>query len=202
MSLTPTSSSNSDSSNWNQINNMIRQLNNEQVTKVFKQAGGVDGLITGRLPNDLGYGFLLYGTDGKVLIACYINSLGKPILKVAKEGYDATTATNDQLIFNSDQNVFKIVTNSTTSLTTSTGGATDRVVAHNLGYVPVMLAYMEFPGVAGSRVNLPYIETGPSGIEIVGSVDSTNVTFECRVADPLGPNTYQIRYYLLQETAS
>lgn len=90
------------------INNNFAQLDQEAVTKVFRVAGNSPGLIQGKLPNDVGYGFLLYDGDN-VAIACYITPTGTPILKIAKDGYDALTADNSQLIFNSAQNVFKIV---------------------------------------------------------------------------------------------
>lgn len=95
------------------LNANFAQLDSEVVTKVFNAAGGNPGFLQGKLPNGLGYGFLMYTPDGKVAIACYINASGTPILKIAKDGYDALTATNDQLIFNSAQNVFKIANTGT-----------------------------------------------------------------------------------------
>lgn len=184
------------------LNKNFGELDNESVTKIFNVTNNSPGFIQGKLPNNLGYGFLLYAADGKVAIACYINSNGRPILKIAKDGFDALTATNDQLIFNSDQNVFKIVSTGIVQLITSTGGPSAVTVNHGLGYVPAPLVYMEFPGSATSRTPLPYIETGPSGIEVVYSIDANNLVVECRVADPFGPNTYGIRYYLMQETAN
>lgn len=62
MSLRPLSSSNSSQQNYGQVNDMMRQLNREQVTKTFKQANG-NAIITGRLPWG-GYGTLYYDSDG------------------------------------------------------------------------------------------------------------------------------------------
>lgn len=59
MAFLPVSGQNSNASNWNQVNNMIRQLNNEQTTKTFKQPGG-NAVITGKLPYTGGYGTLIY----------------------------------------------------------------------------------------------------------------------------------------------
>lgn len=58
MSITPLSSTNSYQQNVNQFNNIARQLNNEQVTKTFKQPGG-NAIVTGKLPNG-NYGTLIY----------------------------------------------------------------------------------------------------------------------------------------------
>jgi hypothetical protein len=59
MALKPLNSQNSLSQNFGQINDMVRQLNHEQTTKVFKQAGG-DAIVEGKLPFDGGYGSLYY----------------------------------------------------------------------------------------------------------------------------------------------
>lgn len=63
MSIQPLTTSNSLSANFNQINVAIRQLNNEQTVKTFKQPGG-NAIITGKLPYDGGYGTLYYDSTG------------------------------------------------------------------------------------------------------------------------------------------
>lgn len=62
MAFLPVSPSNSNSSNLGQINDMIRQLNKEQTTKVFKQPGG-NAIIQGKLPYEGGYGSLYYNSS-------------------------------------------------------------------------------------------------------------------------------------------
>lgn len=47
MTFQPLSSKNSLSGNFGQINNMMRQINNEQTTKAFKQSGG-NAIVQGR----------------------------------------------------------------------------------------------------------------------------------------------------------
>lgn len=71
---------------------------------------------------------------------------GQVVVKVAKPGFDANSATDDQLIFNSNQNIFKIIYSGVVTLpavTLPAGAATARVVSftHNLGYIPVVNAY-------------------------------------------------------------
>lgn len=63
MAIRPLNTANSQSSNYNEINNMIRQINNEATTKVFKQAAG-NAIVTGKLPYEGGYGTLWYNSDG------------------------------------------------------------------------------------------------------------------------------------------
>jgi hypothetical protein len=123
------------------MNNNFAQLDNEAVTKVFKKAGGKPGFIEGKLPDDIGYGFLLYDADDNASIAAYIDADGQPILKVAKTGYDATTTTDGNLAFNSTKS-FTVVLNDTYTIPATTVAAfTDQdlgliTIPHNLGYSP------------------------------------------------------------------
>jgi hypothetical protein len=136
------------------INNNFAQIDQETVTKIFRVANNSPGFIQGKLPNDTGYGFLLYDGDN-VAIACYITPDGTPVLKVAKDGYDALTATDDQLIFNSQQNVFKIAKILTGDIAIDfaargaagvAGGFSENstnslVLLHGLTYIPSILVY-------------------------------------------------------------
>jgi len=91
MSLTPVSSQNSDASNLSQVNNMIRQLNNEQTTKTFKQANG-NAIITGKLPYEGGYGSLYYDSNGIPRIVIGILPDGTTGFVVSKEGENVLDA--------------------------------------------------------------------------------------------------------------
>lgn len=90
MSLKPLSTQNSQGQNYGQVNDMIRQLNREQTTKVFKQANG-NAIITGKLPYDGGYGSLYYDTNGVPSIVIGILPDGTTGMVVAKEGIDVLT---------------------------------------------------------------------------------------------------------------
>lgn len=220
MSITPVSTSNSDSTNLNQINNMVRQLNNEQVTKVFKQAGGVDALINGRLPNDLGYGTILYDETGTPLIYMAIVG-GQPILKVSPPGVDATTAGDDELLFNSTQNVLKVVASGTVNFTPSNSGfpnytvtsgrKTGPVVTHNLGFVPLVKAATQRPSVSfdpNVLTELPFLESNGSSSVLINafySATSTTLSFFFDFGGSWSfnaPPNFVIKYYLLQESAT
>ena len=130
-------------------------------------------------------------------------------LKVSPENVDVLTADDSELIFNSSQNVFKIVLTDTVTLTR---GASDDFQAvtydHNLGYVPAMIAFLDY---TGAKMPLPqtYINQ-TSGIvnEIikVQDIGTSQVVFEA-IAPTAGSRygsaqTYTIRFYLLQETAN
>lgn len=67
---------------------------------------------------------------------------------VAKPGYNALTETNpDNLIFSSDYNTLKYYLNGNTSIHI-VGDDTDKItttpIAHNLGYVPLFIVYVNF----------------------------------------------------------
>ncbi len=149
-------------------------------------------------------------------------------LKVAQPGIDVTTATDSQLIFNSQQNVFKIVKTATLSVTTTavavgSSGSDSVSYTHNLGYTPAFVYYLDYTGPFSSAIYDPSsigTFTGASGAnqyagfidQINASVDNQNFTvtiYQSSVywgANPGGnvniSQTFKFRFYLLQESAS
>jgi hypothetical protein len=125
-------------------------------------------------------------------------------LKVAKTGVEVSTATNNQLIFNSSQDIFKIVKklpltipafNTTFGGTVTTGGSS-AVVPHGQTFTPIVQVYVQGAIVnfnngsllASTYVPLPivtadinsyYFENQANNTEyplsIVYGVDATNV---------------------------
>jgi hypothetical protein len=85
MALRPLNSQNSLPQNFGQINDMVRQLNNEQTTKVFKQAGG-NAIVEGKLPYDGGYGSLYYDASNKPRILIGITPDGDVDIVKSKAG--------------------------------------------------------------------------------------------------------------------
>jgi hypothetical protein len=75
---------------FNQLNDMVRQLNNEQIVKVFKRAGK-NAIVTGKLPYDGGYGTLYYDTNGIPSIVIGIMPDGTTDFVISKPGVDVTT---------------------------------------------------------------------------------------------------------------
>ncbi len=68
------------------LNQNFAALDNETVTKSFKQGGGNNAVIIGRLPYDGGYGILLYDTDGIPRVLEGIAPDGSIGLWVSKDG--------------------------------------------------------------------------------------------------------------------
>lgn len=139
---------------------------------------------------------------------------------VTKTGIDVTTATTgDQFIFNSSQNIFKIVSSGTVATSgltvSSTAGnwnsdSTSVVVTHNLGFAPMVIG--AFLGSAGiNHTILPYSASAYNGIgEIISNIaiisNSTTISFAFSIS-VYGNTTgtlpaNNIKYYLLQETAN
>lgn len=152
---------------------------------------------------------------------------GKYGMKVAKQGYDVRTALDSQLIFNSEQNIFKIVQSDTFTYELTNSGAPDYTVAyglitithnHNLGFTPLIVIYVDIPvgSGMGDGINpLPFILTldGADGsvtstpvlLSIIPTVNSTTISLRVNAPvaiDWLVPPILTFKYYLLQETAN
>lgn len=146
----------------------------------------------------------------------------RPVLRVAKDGFDATTATNDQLVFNSENNIFKIVLSGTATVvvpaTFNSGTLLTTTVPHGLGIKPAFSAFVDIPlgdgstTLQGKLTNLPAMilrGTAPVGaitVRATADVDTTNIYF--RVENTGGFNitgvdgNWVFKYYLQQETAN
>lgn len=141
-------------------------------------------------------------------------------LKISDDGIDVLTGTDDQMIFNSNNNLFKIVDKgiATVSLGFNANGTqvsgSDNV-AHSLGYEPLVLAWSittsggkilrNFPS---SIVNAKSVNTTAVTIGYLRDEDmlvtNTDITFSITVSNSTGvaePATdVDIMYFLLTET--
>lgn len=87
MSINPLFSSSSNHSQViNQLNRVVQNFNNEQITKSFNSPGGTPGVVFGRLPNGK-YGMLVY-EDGVARVLIGESPDGTYGMWVSKEGYD------------------------------------------------------------------------------------------------------------------
>lgn len=207
------------------MNKNFAELDAESATKVYYNPQGKVGEINGLLPNGLGVGTLLKDTAGRNSIAMYIDNAGQPILKVAKTGKDAVTDGASDMIFNSAQNVFKIVGSGTLTIPAMTLGAavqtntyttttTSATNTHNLGYIPAVIAYVL--NSSGQYETFPYtgnsaggpgggIYTVYSGISVTSTqiyAYSGIVAYGAYVFTGAGEIARPLKYFLLQETAN
>jgi len=137
-------------------------------------------------------------------------------LKVAKPGVDVIHATDDQLVFSSAFNVFKIVKTMTLTLTKAAASADTGLVSapHDLGYVPTFAAFASYDGTLYQPmpISTPEISGAGVGLTVLSAfaqADSTNV-----YAELLAPNTgsvhsfyggvmnIDVKFYLMRETAN
>lgn len=165
----------------------------------------------------------IVGRDEENFIRMLILADGNDfVMKVAPPGMNATTADNEDLIFNSSQNVLKVVQSGTLSLTQATiadpgagNYASDTgtlgTVNHNLGYVPAFLAYVE--SATGVRTSLPFTfqDTISSTQARWNSYYASATTTQFfvgyrRVVIGTSSATFappvEVKYFLLQESAA
>lgn len=165
----------------NSVNNVVRELNNKEQVQVFKDEAGTRRVI-----------------------------LDKDGLRTSPAGVDVFSAANDQLTFNSNNNVFKIVASGTTTIDAdaTAGVPINAIIAHGLGYAPAFIVYFTDSTFTDSYM-LPMttnLSTSASKVAfgnwIDSSVDVDNlyISFYSPVTANWG--TMYFKYYLLQETAN
>lgn len=91
MTFRPVTTSNSLGQNFNELNNVTRQLNKEQQIKVFKGPNNTNAVIIGKY-GESGYGLLIADSTGtnRILIGQAPND-GRPGVWVSKDGEDVLT---------------------------------------------------------------------------------------------------------------
>jgi hypothetical protein len=212
--FTPISNSSSDAARTNQINQNFAKLDAEAVTKTYRGPHG-NAQVVGRLPNNLGYGTIIYDLSGVPSIYIATDKDGNPIMKVAKTGQDATTGSGDNLTFDSSQDTFKIVKTGTAllNIAQTSGDQTFTVsVPHGQTKIPAVIAFASgtnLNGIAGSYVQLPYsppVYSSANAAYLTAGflsfyIDATNVTFYAQICQPFGNGITSIKYYILAESA-
>jgi type II secretory pathway pseudopilin PulG len=193
MVFQPVSTDNSNASNLNQVNELARTLKGRQRTEIFKDDAGTRRVLLGKGANDF------YG------------------LKVSPEGTDVYDASDDQLIFNSDQNVFKIVATDTVTVPDpGSGTSTSSSIEVDTGVAATTpLIANAYIVSSSSAYALPYIFPSFDAVGSYGGIlwmysASTRVSggtvrfkVQCNNYDVVsGPGVKTVKYYLLQESAS
>lgn len=174
-----------------QLNEWGRLISNEDRTKIIKDDAGVQRFLQG------------FNQGG------FNNNVG---LKISQEGKDVLTAADSELVFNSDNNLFKIVQTGSATMnadaTVSGAGSTIvTTIPHNLGFVPAALIYTLTS--AGDYVPLPavssYTTSGGNVLFnqfITSSIDDTNLYIKFFPGGATDYGEYEFKYYLIQETAA
>ncbi len=146
---------------------------------------------------------------------------GQTVHNLSQEGKDVAGAEDQETIFNIDNNLFKIVDTDTITIAGGTVAASDITtfssgnISHNLGYTPAFIVYTTGGGGsfslfggdsigawsdAGTTIAIEYF------VRENVTVTSTYIRFSISVNNARNYSfTYggpDIKYYLLQETAS
>lgn len=178
-------------------NDILRQQEASKVTQIFKDDTGQRRVLLGK------------GSDG---------FYG---LKVSQEGIDVYTAEDDQLVFNSNNNVLKVVDSGTATIpasSLSTGASqynsttADIDIPHSLGFAPIVLAFLDLSG-SSSPMSMPFVYYDSvqtttfvqSSYGVTSDVNSFgfsrySVAYNQTVA--FNWSAVSVKYYLLQETAN
>lgn len=175
------------------INQNFDLIDDQDRTKIINNAG-IPQILFGY--QKAGFGTLDYG-----LKVSKINP-------VTSQPYNVTTATNDQLAFNSAFNTLKIVSTDARSITTPINTASYGVVVpHGLSFTPAVFA-MVFIVDKYQAAPLLQIDLASGVVTeyITVSVDDTNIYYRLYVpsSSPLyaAGITRSFKTYLLQETAN
>lgn len=172
----------------------------------------------------------ILGNDGTNNVGLFgFDDNGDMVVKVAKPGYDANNAANENLIFNSAQNVFKIVSRGTTtipSFSIAAGGNSIRTIAHGLSTTPIVNFYVQATllnwstgtQLTSSYVPAPLVNNTSSTtgylfqaanslyypIIITTAVDATNIYIQAVYTSSVATtiNAIPVTYFVLQETAA
>lgn len=209
MSIQAITPSAGDSAKWAQVNQNFATIRGEQTRKSFKNPNTrQDGYIQGQLPNSLGTGFIMNDNAGIPAIYGAVDNSGKPVLKVAKEGMDATTAGDNDLVFNSARNFFKIVATGAASVSyTNSGAVFNTDIPHGLTGTPIVQAFLD---IGSARVQVPYYVLGYGGSGSLNGVstgfwvvsDSSFISFRVATSPATTPGTANFKYYIIAESAA
>lgn len=151
-------------------------------------------------------------------------------LWVSKPGFnvtDANAAINNELIFNSNQDIFKIYSSGIVNGSVTNGSPTyTNSIAHNLGRIPGVLVYGQMPPSSAyspfstiiptystsAYTALPAIQFAEESIggtgtyfpifELTYEIDKNNLTLiaDLFVTGETGPFNFSFSYFILQES--
>lgn len=185
MSVTPVNSGSSQAAVANTVNSLAKELESTKSVQVFKDDTGTRRVI-----------------------------LDKDGLRTSEAGVDVYSATNDQLTFNSNYNLPKIVASGTASVTAATGTSVVTAVdisSLNLSSAPMILAMAKSPSSPNTFYQMPHIQDPNSATLLIAATAWVNFSSggsqEIRFQVQLGSSAagavgeWAFRYYVFFETA-
>lgn len=178
----------------NQTNTAIRELNARDITEVFKDDTGVRRVLIGK------------GADG---------FYG---LKVSKPTFDVYTAEDDELVFNSSQNVFKIVQTgvgtlpSVAAASSGSQSSSELDIDTEVESDTPLIAMAFYESGDSESIPLPFLSSMPGptfggyiaqrvSLQSYLSVGVVHILIEATNFTNFAIGDRTIRWYLLQESA-
>lgn len=125
-------------------------------------------------------------------------------IKISKEGYDITTASDQNLSFTSGLNMFKVFMTGTIQLNlTNTGGADsdEVIIEHNLGYRPAFFLYANNYGDGTSDD----FDRRPSGnaafFECIYGISKVNtLLIKINSGFSTANQTFNVKYFIMADS--
>jgi len=117
-------------------------------------------------------------------------------MKISEEGEDVKTTAEKNLTMSSKFNQFKIHAQGIVTVTVLNGLAYGSItIAHNLGYVPAILVYLEETAGNGKKYMCAYKETN----KIEAEVDTSDLIIEAiyPAGSPASGNQIHNGYYFI-----
>lgn len=165
---------------------------------------------------DINGRLLVTDANNRVILLAGYDDGGSIVVKLAQNGFDARTATDDQIVFSSEFDLFKIVhtdsfvvlaaafANSGNSYLTKLATEIIDLDPFNVTN-PIVWVFIE--NAVGDVIPLPYYQfdynTGALSYQAIASVNtsSNDLYVEVRATAALSPGV-TFRYYVLQQTSA
>lgn len=194
-------------------NENIKISGKDQRISVFS---GESGVSLGQTTTTT-QGFLVTDSQGVRRLLAGVFPDGSIKIKLSQATFDVTTATDDQLIWSSDFNSFKIVETGTTSIQGADNNVTFSSEAFDRTYSkpPIIMAYATVTdGSTTEPKLLPYINYIADGgavppmygvyylLDVGATTTEVTFTLDCTFNGTGSSVSAAIRYYVIQETAA
>lgn len=137
----------------------------------------------------------------------------RPVIRVAKDGFDAQTGADSELVFNSEQNTVKVVSSGTLKLTAVAGTSVAKALdisSLGLSGPPLIISAAVSPASAVAYYSMPIIQNPGTTSEVIATSWVNFIagsTQEVRFQVQLGAvaagyaGVWSFKYYILQESA-
>lgn len=185
-----------------QSTGMSRGINQLGSPNVFVDSGN-NQIIVSKTDNQVTTNQVLMGDQANFGEGFYVTKPGIPV--------DTAKNTSD-FIFNSNQNIFKIVKTDAFRVALTADLSQYVSIPHDLDFAPIPMAYLISVTDGAINGNFPFPVSAGINVDIVNHVINTTVLlrtsadeqyayFECLNSTGSALGTFSIRYYLLQETS-